>query len=65
MEGHLPLLRMPEPPRFYSAHKIENLWETCPVNFIGARFAVPYFIKTNPVGSSRSPRVLSHAHTAA
>lgn len=57
MEGHLPLLQMPEAQRFYTAHKIEYLWETCTVNFIGARFVVLYFIKPNPAGSSCSPCV--------
>lgn len=58
MEGHLPLLQMLEAQRFYMAHKIEYLWETtCAVNFIGARFVVPYFIKSNPGGCPRSPCV--------
>lgn len=57
MEGHLPLLQMPEAQHFYTEHKIEYLWETCTVNFIGAGFVVPYFIKPNPAGSSCSPCV--------
>lgn len=57
MEGHLPLVQMLEALRFYTAHEIENLWETCTVNFIGARFVVPYFIISNAGGSSCSPCV--------
>lgn len=40
---------------FFAAHKIENLWESCAVNFMGARFVVPYFIKSNLGGFSCSP----------
>lgn len=57
MEGQLPLLQMLEAQHFYTTHKMEYLWETCTVNFIGARFVVPYFIKSNPGGSSCSPGV--------
>lgn len=65
MEGHLPFLQMLETQHIYTAHKMEYLWETCTVNFIGARFVVPYFIKSNPGGSSYFPSVLSRAlHTA-
>lgn len=62
MEGHLPLLPMPEAQYFCVAHKMEYLWETCTVNFIGARFVVPHCIKSNPGGSS-CQCVLSPAHT--
>lgn len=54
MEGHLPLLQMLESQHFYVAHKKEYLWETCTVNFIGARFVVQYFMKSNPSGSPGS-----------
>ena len=57
MEGHLPVLQMLEARRFYTTHKREYLWETCTVNFIGARFVVLYFIKSNPSGSPCSPCV--------
>lgn len=50
MEGHLPLLQMLEAQNFYMAHKVEYLWGTRAVNFIGARFVEPYFIKSNPGG---------------
>lgn len=39
---------------FYTAHKMEYLWETRIVNFMGVRFAVLYFIKTNPLPPSLS-----------
>lgn len=54
MEGHLPLSQTQESQHFYTAHKMEYLWETCTVNFIGARFVVPYFMKSNPSGSPGS-----------
>lgn len=63
MEGHLPLLQMLEAQHhFYMAHKMEYLWETCAVNFIGARFVVQYCIKSNPGGSSRALCVCCTMH---
>lgn len=64
MEGHLPFLQMPEAQHhFYMAHKTEYLWETCTINFIGARFVARYCIKSNPGRFSCSPCVCYAMHT--
>jgi len=63
MEGHLSLLHRPDTQLFCTAHKIEYLWVTGTINFIGGRFVVPYFIRSNPGDSLCSHGVLSHAYT--
>lgn len=62
-EGHLPLLQIIEAQHFYVAHKTEYLSETCVVNLMGARFVAPYFIKSDPGGSSCSLCVCWARHT--